>query len=175
MGIALITAYTKQPSIVSNYAHRNAGTSASTSINVTEKADDLKSEESQNNNKMKQEKEMKLKITVGDQAFIATLEDNKTANAFQALLPLTMNMGDVNGNEKYYVLPKDIKKDPAANPGKINAGDIMCYGEDGCVFFYKSFSTIYNYVPIAHIDDAKTLADVLGSGNAKVTISVLQK
>ena len=43
-----------------------------------------------------------LKITVGGKVFTATLLDNASANAFKAMLPLTMNMTELNGNEKYF-------------------------------------------------------------------------
>lgn len=46
----------------------------------------------------------KLRITVGSSSFDATLEDNETVKAFKKLLPMTVNMPDLNRNEKYYYL-----------------------------------------------------------------------
>ena len=43
----------------------------------------------------------KLKITVGVKTFTAKLLDSPTAEAFKALLPLTLNMNELNNNEKY--------------------------------------------------------------------------
>ena len=43
-------------------------------------------------------------ISVGGQSFTAALADTKAAEEFAAFLPLTMNMSELNGNEKYYYL-----------------------------------------------------------------------
>ena len=39
-----------------------------------------------------------LLIKIGDKEFTATLVDNLTAAAFRAMLPLTINMTELNGN-----------------------------------------------------------------------------
>jgi hypothetical protein len=68
-----------------------------------------------------------LNITVGRKVFTATLSDNAGANAFKAMLPLTMNMTELNGNEKYFRLPKNVPTN-ASNPGTIKSGDLMLWG-----------------------------------------------
>ena len=40
-----------------------------------------------------------ITIRIGDTSFSATLADNDAARAFAALLPLTMQMKEMNGNE----------------------------------------------------------------------------
>ncbi len=40
-------------------------------------------------------------MTVGTQRFAVTLEDNPTARAFVQLLPATLDMTELNGNEKH--------------------------------------------------------------------------
>jgi hypothetical protein len=87
---------------------------------------------------------MKLKITIGTNAFTATLYNNATATALKEKLPMTINMKELNGNEKYLDLPDNLPAN-ASNPGTIQAGDLMLYGSNTLVFFYKSFSTSYNY------------------------------
>src|SRR5687768_12869947 len=52
------------------------------------------------------QKERKMKIRIGSKTFAATLFDNETAAAFKALLPLTVDMEELNGNEKKYDLAK---------------------------------------------------------------------
>ena len=46
-----------------------------------------------------------ITITIGDKAFAATLSDNATATAFKKLLPLSITMTELNGNEKFVRLP----------------------------------------------------------------------
>lgn len=59
-------------------------------------------------------------FTIGATTLSATLHDNPTARAFRTMLPLTLNMTDVNANEKYGRLPKSLPVD-ASNPGTIQA------------------------------------------------------
>ena len=109
----------------------------------------------------------KLKITIGSNTFNASVYNNATATAFRAKLPLTINMSELNGNEKYFDLPNSLPAN-ASNPGTIQAGDLMLYGANTLVLFYKSFSTSYNYTRLARIDNPSGLATALGSGNITV-------
>lgn len=52
----------------------------------------------------------KMKITIGTAVFTATLFDNPSATAFKALLPITINMTELNNNEKYYDLPTHFQQ-----------------------------------------------------------------
>ena len=85
-----------------------------------------------------------LSITVGDKAFGATLSDNATAAAFKALLPLSVSMSELNGNEKLYRLPMNLPVQPS-RPASMQSGDLMLYGANTVVLFYKSFATTYSY------------------------------
>lgn len=114
---------------------------------------------------------MKLKISVGKNTFTATLDNNATVTAFKTRWPLTVNMKELNSNEKYFDLPGNLPAN-ASNPGSIQAGDLMLYGSNTLVLFYKSFSTSYNYTPIGRINDASGLAAALGSGNITVTFEL---
>ena len=53
-------------------------------------------------------KSNQMRIKIGSSIFIATLEDNATATAFRAQLPLTLNMVELNGNEKYSALSASL-------------------------------------------------------------------
>ena len=110
---------------------------------------------------------MKLKITIGTNAFTATLYNNATATAFKEKLPMTINMKELNGNEKYFDLPNNLPAN-ASNPSTIKAGDLMLYGSNTLVLFYKSFSTSYNYTRLAHNDNTSGLVPALSSGNVTV-------
>ncbi len=112
--------------------------------------------------------EGKMKIKIGDSTFTATLYDNAAAAAFKSLLPMTVNMVELNANEKYVDLSNKLPTN-ASNPGTIQEGDLMLYGSSTLVLFYKTFSTSYNYTKLGRIDDVKGLAAAVGSGNVAVT------
>ena len=113
----------------------------------------------------------KMKIKIGSHTFTATLYDNATTTAFKALLPITINMVELNANEKYGDLSKTLPT-KASNPGTIQAGDLMLYGASTLVLFYKTFSTSYSYSKIGRIEDSTGLAAALGSGNVTVTFEL---
>lgn len=113
-----------------------------------------------------------INITVNNTTFTATIEDNDTAKALLKQLPLTVDMSELNGNEKYNYLSSNIGVDKPSNPGTINEGDLMLYGNNCLVLFYKTFNTSYSYVKLGHIDNTEGLAKAVGSGNVKVTFSI---
>lgn len=109
-----------------------------------------------------------LKISVGSASFTVTLENNATVTAFKALLPMTVNMSEMNSNEKYYYLPENLPT-ASSNPGTIQTGDLMLYGSSCLVLFYESFRTSYSYTRLGRVDNPSGLASALGSGSATVT------
>jgi len=113
----------------------------------------------------------KIKIMVNSQTFTATLFDNNSAKSFKEMLPMTINMVEFNGNEKYYNLPKNLPTN-ASNPGTIQNGDLMLYGSSTLVLFYKTFSTSYSYTKLGHIDDPAGLSEALSDGNVSVTFEL---
>ncbi len=114
-----------------------------------------------------------LKLTVGKETFNVQLYENKTSQALIELLPMTVDMGEMNGNEKYYYLSKKL---PIAleQPSDIHAGDLMLYGSDCLVLFYENFSSAYQYTRIGSIEDADGLAQALGNKNCSVTIDIVK-
>jgi hypothetical protein len=112
----------------------------------------------------------KVDFTVNGHKFVITLESNATATAFKALLPMTIDMTELNGNEKYHYLSTTLPTN-ASNPGTINAGDVMLYGNSCIVVFYKTFATSYSYTRIGHIDDPTDIATILGSGNISASFA----
>lgn len=110
----------------------------------------------------------KIKITVGEKIFTATLADNHAADAFAAMLPLSLNMSEMNGNEKYYYLDDNLPTDSYRH-STVRAGDLLLYGADCVVLFYETFSSSYSYTRIGWIDDIEGLAAALGTGSVTVT------
>ncbi len=108
-----------------------------------------------------------ITLTIGDRTFTATMEQNSTAEAFRALLPLTLEMQELNGNEKYHYLSQSLPTN-RTKVGTIHAGDIMLYGDNCVVVFYETFTTTYQYTPIGHISNTEGLKEALGSGSTTV-------
>jgi len=111
--------------------------------------------------------DMHIHVIVGGRTFAATLADNETSEAFVALLPLSVTMNELNGNEKYHYLSSSLPTNSYA-PGTIQAGDLMLYGNNCIVLFYETFSSAYSYTRIGSIDNPSGLASALGSGNVTV-------
>lgn len=109
----------------------------------------------------------KMKITIGSSVFTAVLYDNPSATAFKARLPLTINMTELNGNEKYYDFPSPLPTNALVG-GNIKAGDLMLYGSNVLVLFYKNFNTSYSYTKLGYVDNPTGLAQALGTGNVIV-------
>ena len=114
---------------------------------------------------------IEIKVFIGISSFSATLENNATAKAFIERLPLTITMTELNNNEKYFDLPESLPAN-ASNPEIIRNGDLMLYGSNTLVLFYKSFSTSYSYTRIGKINDPEGLMEELGSGNVKITFEI---
>lgn len=113
----------------------------------------------------------KIKIKVGSKTFTATLLENNTAKAFKEMLPLTLHMTEMNGDEKYDDLPKNLPTN-ASNPGTTQEGDLMLFGSTTLVLFYQTRATSYRYTKLGSVDDVTGLAKALGSGNVTVTLEL---
>lgn len=108
-------------------------------------------------------------LKINNQSFSIDLEDNETAQKFIELLPLTMDMQELNGNEKYYYMETSLPTN-SENVGYIEAGDIMLFGDNCLVLFYKSFSTPYSYTRIGRMENVENLETYVGQQNITVTI-----
>ena len=104
-----------------------------------------------------------IKIIIDSNSYVLKLEDNDTTKEFIQLLPKEFNMNELNGNEKYVYLDSSLTSNPSNIKG-IKTGDVMLYGDDCLVIFYKSFDTSYSYTKIGHIDNLPNL------GNGKISV-----
>lgn len=105
-----------------------------------------------------------IKISVGEKTFSARLEDNPTARAFAEMLPLEIDMTELHGNEKYFYLDRDLPSD-SVSVGQIHAGDLMLFGSNCLVLFYKDFPTSYSYTRLGKLENFSELDKILGAGN----------
>ena len=135
-------------------------------INKIKKLDNEKEPISPNNENQNNKEDANMKVIIKDKEYEIILENNETVSALMELLPLELDMSELNGNEKYYYLDKTLPIN-SKNPGKIEKGDVMLYGNNCLVIFYKSFNTSYSYTKIGHIDNLPNL----GNHNIEIKFS----
>ena len=122
--------------------------------------------EDYNKQKVEEEKMTSLVITIGEQKYTLQLAETAAAQEIAKATPFEINMTELNGNEKYYYgekLPVNSE-----NVGQIHSGDLMLYGDDCIVLFYKDFQTTYSYTRLGYISNPTGLAEALGDGNVNV-------
>lgn len=110
-------------------------------------------------------KSMTINITVGGKTFKADIEDSDTGRAFVEKLSLTLEMQELNGNEKYCYgvsLPRADKYCES-----ISAGDLMLYSGNCIVLFYGPAGG-YNYTRIGKLKTTDGLAAALGRNSVSV-------
>ena len=122
-------------------------------------------EDNNTNDIINDEEIISMKAIINNIEYVINLENNNTVNELIKLLPLELEMVELNGNEKYAYLNKSLPTN-SYNPNKINKGDVMLYGSSCIVIFYETFNTSYSYTKIGHIDN---LGD-LGSGSINVKL-----
>ncbi|WP_411753417.1 cyclophilin-like fold protein [Serratia sp. (in: enterobacteria)] len=110
---------------------------------------------------------MTIKMAIAQQTFAVELADNPTAKAFIQQLPLTMTMGELNGNEKFADLSQSLSPHQI-RPGTLHEGDLMLYGRQTLVLFYETFQTSYSYTPIGKLIATDNLKSSVGNGDVKV-------
>jgi hypothetical protein len=110
-------------------------------------------------------------IIGGIHRFAVALEDNPTARAFAQMLPVSLDMPDLNGNEKHVRLPRSLPTH-AVRPGTIRTGDVMLYGSDTLVVFYKTFPSSYSYTRIGRVTQVDGLVEALGPGSQRIGFAV---
>ena len=97
-----------------------------------------------------QERGHEMKIEINHQVYPVALENNDTVMALYNLLPLEVNMSELNGNEKYVYLSEKLPVNEK-KVGRVHKGDVMLYQDNCLVLFYKDFETPYSYTKIGSI------------------------
>ena len=115
-----------------------------------------------------------INIEIGKKTFKATLYNNKTSSALLKKFPLSCKMSELNGNEKYKYLLSELPTNKK-KVKRIKAGDIMLYGSDCLVVFYKSHKTSYKYTKVGHINNTSGLKKAVGKGKVKMKFTRIRE
>ena len=110
----------------------------------------------------------RIKLNISQQEYEAVLEDNPATRHLMAKFPMTLEMEELNGNEKFYQFAESF---PAADEeiGQIYTGDIMLFAGHYVVIFYKDFPSHYRYTRLGRIEKPQGLAEAVGTGNVAVS------
>lgn len=116
----------------------------------------------------------RIAVKVGDQVFAAILYEHAAARAFKGMLPMEVEMNEQGGNEKYCFLPDDLPAD-ASSAGNVRSGDLMVWGTDCLVLFYKSFSSSYRYTKLGRVENPSGLAAAAGGAAVRVRFETAEQ
>ena len=116
------------------------------------------------------ENSQKMNIQIDNKTFTVIVENNKAVKELYQKLPITLEMSDLNNNEKYCYLNFTLPTD-AESVKNIKKGDVMLFGNSCLVIFYKSFKTSYSYTKIGHIENPADIETALGRKDIKVVLT----
>ena len=149
----------------------SAGCTATTDAGEEVTAEPVETAAAVQEEDMNQQNGMIVEVNVNGTVFELVMEENETASAFMKLLPVTVTMEELNGNEKYIYLDRTLPSQSQA-VGHIEAGDVMLYGDNCLVLFYQSFDTPYSYTRIGHLSETEGLSDALGEDDIEVNFGM---
>ena len=99
-----------------------------------------------------------IKMTINGKQYTIKSESNKATENFLANLPLSIELIQVNENEKkgyvYFKLITDAKK-----MGKVEEGDLLLYGDSYVILATKAFKTKDMYTKLGHIQNIDGIPD----------------
>lgn len=151
----------------------SSGQAEGTSLQLSQEAFSGKSpdlKEGENETDSEETKTMKMNVQVGDNTFIASLEENAAVDALVELMenaPVVVQMYDYSGFEKVGPLGTSLPADNSQTT--TQSGDIVLYNGNQIVIFYGSNS--WSYTRLGKIDDLTGWEDALGGGDVTVTFS----
>lgn len=109
-------------------------------------------------------------VTINDSTYTLELADSAAAKRLLEMLPLELNLTELNGNEKYGALPQSLPVE-RFKPGTIHAGDVLLWQDDTLVIFYETFGSGYSYTALGKISDPNRLkAQIAPLGKVKISI-----
>ena len=142
-------------------------------ISTQETQTTSQTEETNNGSDNMNNEEIRVNLIVNNKTFSATLENNETTRKLIEMFPMTLNMSEMNSNEKYNYLDSNLPTN-TTSPRTINAGDIKLYGNNCLVVFYKTFSTPYSYTNLGKVDNVNDFINELGRGNVNIRFELAE-
>lgn len=109
-----------------------------------------------------------MTLMIGETEVPVTWEDNPSAAALKALLPLTVEMSMYGGFEQVGPIGQELVSNDAQM--KTEPGDIVLYAGDQIVIFYGSNS--WSYTRLGHVElTQEEMTELLGHGDVVITLS----
>lgn len=151
----------------------NVNTSYINEANLLENTTDLNNELQNSENQISEDigESIKINLIVNNKTYSATLNNTETVRELTEMFPMTIQMSDLNSNEKYKYLDSSLKTNGSI-PNRINAGDIKLYRNNCLVVFYESFSNSYSYTDLGKVDNVDDFVTELGSGSVTITFEI---
>lgn len=112
-----------------------------------------------------------INLKINGKDFSAKLYDNEATRRLRENFPVTYNMSELHGNEKYYYMDESLPTD-SETPSTINKGEIMLYGSDCLVVFYDTFPNSYSYTRLGYIEDTAGLENALGRSSVDISFEM---
>ncbi|WP_344172800.1 cyclophilin-like fold protein [Kribbella lupini] len=113
-----------------------------------------------------EENGMRLRITIGDEHFQATLDESAASRDLAALLPLTVRMSDHGGVEKTGRLPSPLSLDGQPAGADPAVGDVGYYAPGNDLVLYYGDQSYYDGIVVLgrlRDDAAERIAAMDGS------------
>ena len=117
---------------------------------------------------------VKLNIIINGMKFRTTLEENDTAQYFIKLLPLKIEMNQLNEKELYYYLKKVLPTNNI-NRDRVDIGTLYLLKDNCLVLAYDTYSINEEYTPIAQIDNPEDLKSIISNNESEVIIELIKK
>lgn len=119
------------------------------------------------------DKQERIKITVGDQELTATLLDNATADDLVEKLPLTIQMEDLYSREMCYHFPDELPADEAQTSG-YEVGEIIYWPpRHSLVIMYAQNDERFNMQKVGRINSGVEIFEE--TGDVEVTFELLNE
>lgn len=128
-------------------------------------------EQTEKEEKDKEDQMTAITITIHEQEFSAYLNNSEASQSLISQMPLSLTMNELNGNEKYIYLDDRLPTLSTVQE-RIEAGDLMLFGNNCLVLFYESLKSSYSYTVLGKIENPTGLKEAVGHGEVFVVWQV---